>query len=73
MDIATSPSGGLTLFNLYLALSRSSGRLTIHPLRDLGDELLKKGHHAELLENLNELNEKTLKWWREMGRDTRSA
>ncbi|KAI6002070.1 hypothetical protein EDD15DRAFT_2157991 [Pisolithus albus] len=29
-DIATPPSGGLNLFNLYVALSRSSGRSSIH-------------------------------------------
>ena len=64
------------LFNLYVALSRSSGRSTIRLLRDFDDELFKKGHRTELLvenDRLNELNEKTLKWWREMGRDTRSA
>ena len=70
VDIATPPSGGLTLFNLYVALSRSSGRSTIRLLRDFDDELFKKGHCAELLaenDRLNELNEETLKWWREMG------
>ncbi|KAI5981874.1 hypothetical protein EDD15DRAFT_2182423 [Pisolithus albus] len=30
VDIATPPSGGLNLFNLYVALSRSAGRSTIH-------------------------------------------
>ncbi|KAJ7126688.1 hypothetical protein C8R44DRAFT_617471, partial [Mycena epipterygia] len=29
VDIATPPTGGLSLFNLYVALSRSSGRETI--------------------------------------------
>ena len=76
VDIATPPSGGLMLFNLYVALSRSSGRLTIRLLRDFDDKLFKRGHRAGLLaenDRLNELNKKTLKWWREMGRDTKSA
>ena len=30
VDIATPPMGGLSLFNLYVALPRSSGRSTIH-------------------------------------------
>ncbi|KAI5981217.1 hypothetical protein EDD15DRAFT_2184130 [Pisolithus albus] len=34
VDIATPPSGGLNLFNLYMALSRSAGRSTIRLLRD---------------------------------------
>ncbi|KAG1744829.1 hypothetical protein EDB19DRAFT_1576215, partial [Suillus lakei] len=29
VDIATPPTGGLNLFNLYVALSRSSGQSTI--------------------------------------------
>ena len=64
------------LFNLYVTLLRSSGRLTIHLLQDFDDELSKKGHHMELLvedDRLNKLSKKTLKWWREMGQDTRSA
>ena len=32
VDIATPPTGGLSLFNLYVALSRSSGRSTIRLL-----------------------------------------
>ena len=32
VDIASPPTGGLSLFNLYVALSRSSGRSTIHLL-----------------------------------------
>ena len=34
IDIAKPPTGKLSLFNLYVALSRSSGRHTIHLLRD---------------------------------------
>ena len=75
VDIATPPTGGLTLFNLYVALSRSSGRSTIRLLRDFDDKLFWAGHSAELLaenDRINELDEKTLEWWKEMGRDTRS-
>ena len=74
VDITTLPTGGLTLFNLYVALSRSHGRSTIRLLRDFDDKLFQKGHCSELLaENnrINELDEETLKWWKEMGRDTR--
>ncbi|KAF8546656.1 hypothetical protein OG21DRAFT_1364943, partial [Imleria badia] len=46
VDIATLPSGGLSLFNLYVALSRSSGQN----------------------DRINELDKKTLRWWKEMGR-----
>ncbi|KAH9943738.1 hypothetical protein B0H21DRAFT_695357, partial [Amylocystis lapponica] len=36
VDIASPPSGSdLTLFNVYVALSRSSGRHSIRLLRDL--------------------------------------
>ena len=76
VDIATPPSGGLTLFNLYVALSRSSGRSTIRLPRDFDDELFQKGHHAELLaenDQINDLDKKTLRWWKEMGRDTRTV
>jgi len=34
VDIASPPNGNLNLFNLYVALSRSSGRDTIRLLRD---------------------------------------
>ncbi|KAL4062562.1 hypothetical protein J3A83DRAFT_4081089, partial [Scleroderma citrinum] len=33
-DIASLPTGGLSLFNLYVALSRSRGQLSIRLLRD---------------------------------------
>ena len=34
IDIAKPPTGKLSLFNLYVTLSRSSSRHTIHLLRD---------------------------------------
>jgi hypothetical protein len=58
----TPPTGGLSLFNLYVALSRSSGRETICLLRDFDDELFMKSHDPMLLaedDRLKALNEKT--------------
>ncbi|KAJ7028352.1 hypothetical protein C8F04DRAFT_964088 [Mycena alexandri] len=37
VDIGTPPTGGLSLFNLYVALSRSSGRETIR-LEELNEK-----------------------------------
>ena len=59
VDIATPPTGGLNLFNLYIALSRSSGRSTIQLLRDFDDKLFQATHQPELLaedDRLEELN-----------------
>ncbi|KIN93532.1 hypothetical protein M404DRAFT_171034 [Pisolithus tinctorius Marx 270] len=39
VDISTPPSGGLTPFNVYVALSRSRGRDTIRLLRDFNERL----------------------------------
>ncbi|KAH7925604.1 hypothetical protein BV22DRAFT_1010859 [Leucogyrophana mollusca] len=75
VDIATPPTGGLNLFNLYVALSRSSGRSTIRLLRDFDDKLFQAAHSPELLaedDRLEELNTKTKSWWKEMGRDSRN-
>ncbi|KAJ7692560.1 hypothetical protein B0H17DRAFT_933878 [Mycena rosella] len=37
VDIGTPPSGTLSLFNLYVAFARSSGRESIRLLRDFDD------------------------------------
>lgn len=42
IDLAKPPHGGLTPFNAYVALSRSSGRDTIRLLRGFNDDLFKK-------------------------------
>ena len=66
VDIASPPTGGLSLFNLYVALSRSSGRSTIRLLRDFNDEIFKAAHDPELLaedDRLDYLDEVTKKWW----------
>lgn len=68
------PLAKLTLFNLYVALSRSSGRETIRLLRDFKDGMFQQTHETELLEEddwLEELDRMTTKWWRDMGRNMR--
>ncbi|KAJ6567689.1 hypothetical protein DFH09DRAFT_918571 [Mycena vulgaris] len=49
VDIATPPSGGLSLFNLYVALPKSSGRGTIRLLQDFDEEMFQKVHDPALL------------------------
>ena len=69
-------TGGLSLFNLYVALSRSSGRSSIRLLRDFDIKVFQAGHCPELLaenDRLEELNEVTLQEWKSSGRDTRSV
>ncbi|KIM57092.1 hypothetical protein SCLCIDRAFT_1219768 [Scleroderma citrinum Foug A] len=48
IDIGNPPSGTLTLFNIYVALSRARGRNQIGLLRDFDDKLLTK-HPSEYL------------------------
>jgi hypothetical protein len=66
VDIASPPTGSLSLFNLYVALSRSSGRETIRLLRDFDDKIFLK-RHDEALNNedklLHELNKETDEWY----------
>ncbi|KAJ3559149.1 hypothetical protein NM688_g520 [Phlebia brevispora] len=62
VDIAQPPTGRLTLFNLYVALSRSSGRQTIRLLGDFNDVMFLQAHNPDLLledERLQRLDEKT--------------
>ena len=71
VDITKPPTGGLTLFNLYVALSCSSGRSTIRLLRDFDEQYFRQSHDMDLMEEddtLEELNSLTLRWWQEMGR-----
>jgi hypothetical protein len=66
IDIASPPTGKLTLFNLYVSLSRSSGRSTIRLLRDFDESLFRMGHDVELLmedDRLQELNIVTKAWY----------
>jgi PIF1-like helicase len=48
VDPASPPSGGLSLFNLYVALSRSLGRCTIRLLRDFDDKVFQKAFDTDL-------------------------
>ncbi|KAI0250296.1 hypothetical protein BJV78DRAFT_1128109, partial [Lactifluus subvellereus] len=50
VDLAAPPSGSLSLFNVYIALSRSSGRSTIRLLRDFDDHLFTQAFEPELLQ-----------------------
>lgn len=71
VDIATPPSGGLNLFNLYVALSRSPGRSQLRLLRDFDNNIFLKSHCDELLmedDRLENENEKTRSWWKKMQR-----
>lgn len=70
VDIASPPSGSeLTLFNIYVALSRSKGRQSIRLLRDFDERLLFKAQVPELETEdikLRMWDEQTRKWWTEM-------
>lgn len=74
VNIARPPTGGLTLFNLYVALSRSLGRHTIRLLRDFDEHYFRQSHDMDLMEEddrLEELNLLSLNWWQEIGRGRR--
>ncbi|KAI6024351.1 hypothetical protein EDC04DRAFT_2933589, partial [Pisolithus marmoratus] len=49
MDIVTPPTGALNLFNLHIALPRSSSHATIQLLRDFDAKIFLCAHSAELL------------------------
>ena len=69
IDIAPPPSSGLSLFNLYVSLSRSSGRETIRLLRDFDDQMFLQAHEPELIdedERLEEMDVATKEWWDKM-------
>ena len=66
IDIAPPPTSGLSLFNLYVSLSRSSGRGTIRLLRDFDDEMFLQAHELELIdedERLERMDLVTKEWW----------
>ena len=64
VDIAPPPRG--SLFNLYVVLSRSSGRDTIRLLRDFDDEMFRKSHDPALqeVERLEKMDSETEAWYR---------
>lgn len=66
IDIAKPPTGGLTAFNAYVALSRSSGRDTIRLLRDFDDDLFVNPPCPQLAQEdrrLERLDAETRRWW----------
>ncbi|KAJ8579544.1 hypothetical protein M405DRAFT_754350, partial [Rhizopogon salebrosus TDB-379] len=66
VDIATPPTGGLNLFNLYVALSRSSGRETIRLLCDFDRKHFQAAHTPELTREdnrLRSLDAQSSEWW----------
>ena len=66
VDLATPPIGGLNLFSLYVALSRSRGRKGIRILRDFDEKWCKTNHKEHLLaedDRLRELDTMTKRWW----------
>lgn len=67
VDIARPPTGGITPFNVYVALSRAKGQNSIRLLRDFDERLLQQ-HPNEYLrvedDRLRLLDEKTERWWR---------
>ena len=50
VDIAQPPTGTLSLFNLYVALSRSSGRDSIQLLRDFDEGHFQRSHDTYLMD-----------------------
>ena len=68
VDLAKPPTGGLTGFNAYVALSRSRGRRTIRLLRDFSKKLFPTHPSEELRKEdirLAVLEADTLKRYRE--------
>ncbi|KAJ8589089.1 hypothetical protein M405DRAFT_739088 [Rhizopogon salebrosus TDB-379] len=66
IDIASPPTGGLNLFNLYVALSRSPSQDNVRLLRDFDDKIFHAAHAAELLDeddHLRELHLQTRDLW----------
>jgi PIF1-like helicase len=73
VDIGKPPTGGLTLFNLYVSLSRSSGRSTIRLLRKFDHDIFKKPHSFHLLaedDRLEQLNSRTKEIWEQIKNNT---
>jgi ATP-dependent exoDNAse (exonuclease V) alpha subunit len=66
VDIAPPPYGRLTPFNIYVALSRGTGRNNIRLLRDFDEKLLQQ-HPSEYLrledERLKKMNDSTQRIW----------
>lgn len=66
VDIGRVPSGRLSLFNVYVALSRSAGRDSIRLLREFEDDTFLQAHKPPVLEEddrLECLDVNTKMWW----------
>jgi hypothetical protein len=67
VDVAKPPSGsGLSLFNIYVALSRSSGRDTIQLLHNFDRDALRQPLDEDLAaedQRLEGLDATTKVWW----------
>lgn len=72
VDIGKPPTGSLSPFSVYVALSRSRGRGTIRLLRDF-DANLFQNHPSEALRSdmarIEKLNDKTKREWLARARD----
>jgi len=69
IDIASPPSGKLSLFNLYVVLSRSSGQETVRLLQDFDDDIFLEVHKLELTledEWLDALDKTMKLWWQRL-------
>ena len=55
IDIATPPTGSLSMFNLYVALLRSSSCSTIHLLQDFNKKLFQASHETQLMDDNDRL------------------
>jgi ATP-dependent exoDNAse (exonuclease V) alpha subunit len=69
VDIGSPLTGTLSLFNLYVTLSRSSGRASIRLLCGFDDKLFMASHDPALVdedERLENLNIKTNSWYEQM-------
>jgi hypothetical protein len=69
IDLAPPPTSGLPLFNLYVLLSRSSGRNAIRLLRDFEDKIFLQVHEPELTdqdERQEQMDVATKQWWDKM-------
>jgi len=65
-DIGKPPTGSLSPFSVYVALSRSRGRDTIRLLRDFNPNLLQNHPSEDLrieMQRLEQLNEKMKREW----------
>ncbi|KAL1743267.1 hypothetical protein HDZ31DRAFT_41346 [Schizophyllum fasciatum] len=69
VDIAKVPSGQLSLFNVYVALSRSTGRNSIRLIRGYDRDVFLRAHEPELIEEderLDHLDSETNERWSRM-------